>query len=68
MNLIKRLFCRHDHLEYSHSDLIKQSDGSWMTCHTWRCKKCGKKIKGNKKIYGNKRCGHVGAKVAGSPH
>lgn len=42
--VIKRLFCKHEHLMYLRADLVKQSDGSWITQHAWKCKDCGKEL------------------------
>ena len=43
---IKQLFCKHERTVYANTDLVLQSDGSWITEHAWRCKNCGKVISG----------------------
>ena len=43
-NRIKRLFCRHKKTRYVRTELVKQSDGSWITRHVWKCAKCGKEL------------------------
>ena len=40
--MIKRLFCKHKHTVHLRTELVKQSDGSWVTRHVWKCKDCGK--------------------------
>lgn len=42
MKMLKRLFCKHKHLEYVKTDLEKKNNGHWKTKHNWRCKDCGK--------------------------
>ena len=44
MKMIKRLFCKHKHLDYVRSDLVRQKDDSWITHHVWKCMDCGKEI------------------------
>ena len=48
MSIIKRLLCKHEKTEYVSIDLTRQNDGSFITEHTWRCKDCGKLIRGKK--------------------
>lgn len=48
MGIVKRLLCKHDKTEYVSTDLVRQNDGSFITEHMWRCKNCGKLIKGRK--------------------
>lgn len=43
IRFFKRLFCKHKY-SYLSTDLVRQDDGSWITKHTWKCDKCGKKI------------------------
>lgn len=42
--LIKRIRCKHKHVEYVKCDLWKQDNGQWKTVHTWKCKDCGKRL------------------------
>lgn len=42
--MIKMLFCKHKHTVHLRTELVKQSDGSWVTCHVWKCKDCGKEL------------------------
>ena len=42
---IKQMFCIHKPSVYFGTYLEKQNDGSWITRHKWKCKKCGKVIK-----------------------
>lgn len=44
IKMIKRLFCKHKHLDYVRSDLVRLDDGSWITHHVWKCVDCGKEI------------------------
>ena len=43
-NPIKKMLCKHDKTMLIRTDLVKQKDGSWITKHTWQCKKYGKII------------------------
>lgn len=42
--LLKRLFCKHKHIEYVKTDLKKLHGNHWKIEHEWRCKDCGKKL------------------------
>lgn len=44
MKMIKRLFCKHKHVEPLYTYMEQQEDGSWITRHVWKCKDCGKEI------------------------
>lgn len=44
MKMIKRLFCKHKHVEPLYTYLEQQEDGSWITRHVWKCMDCGKEI------------------------
>lgn len=44
IRFIKRLFCKHNRLVHLRTDLVKQNDGSWKTCHICKCRDCGKEI------------------------
>lgn len=44
MNVIKRLFCKHKHVEHLYTYLERQEGGSWITRHVWKCMDCGKEI------------------------
>ena len=41
---LKRIICKHEKVIPCGSDLIRQDDGSWITVHRWKCRKCGKVI------------------------
>ena len=45
INLLNRLFCKHEKILPAGTILVKQEDGSWKTEHKW---KCGKVIKSEK--------------------
>lgn len=42
--VIKRFFCKHKHVVHLKADLARQSDGSWIVKHVWKCKDCGKEL------------------------
>lgn len=44
LKMIKRLFCKHKYTVHLRAELVKQSDGSWITSHVWKCKDCGKEL------------------------
>ena len=44
MKMIKRLFCKHKHVDPLYTYLERQEDGSWITHHVWKCIDCGNEI------------------------
>ena len=48
INVLKRLFCKHEKVLPAETILVKHDDGSWKTEHKWKCIKCGKEIKSEK--------------------
>lgn len=47
IKLLLRSFCKHKRVYHLRTDLIRQNDGSFKTCHIWKCKRCGKEICGD---------------------
>lgn len=46
MKILKRFICKHKHVIPDSTYLEQQPDGSWKTVHFWRCRDCGKILRG----------------------
>lgn len=47
LGFIRQLFCKHKHVIHAYTLYGKGLDGHYRGTHYWKCKRCGKIIKGD---------------------